>query len=193
MYNSKVNENEVNDLIQKYSFNQKGISEKGLIKFFSDILSKDENLMRNYLKNLGYDNDLYCNKYRNFVIVLHSNIQVNVNLYETLNSGINEKVNKILLKHFGEIKKNNNENIIPILLRSKLNESIITLGCKNKTMNKLKVTVGIKNLNGLIFGISNENTKIINGNDYEYFFQFYIQNPNDLENIDLSIQSLNVS
>ena len=190
MYNSKVNENEVNDLIQKYSFNQKGISEKGLIKFFSDILSKDENLMRNYLKNLGYDNDLYCNKYRNFMIVIHSNNPLTVNLKETLNSGINEKVNKILLKHFGEAKKNNiNENVNIILLRSKLNESIITLGCKNNNLNKLKVTIGIKNLNGLIFGISNENTKIINGNDLEYFFQFYIQNPNELENIDFTIKT----
>ena len=193
MRNSRIDENELKKIFNEYSFNQNGICLKCLIKYFKDILSQNENLMREYLKNLGYDNDLYCNKYRNFVIVLHSNIQVNVNLYETLNSGINEKVNKILLKHFGEIKKNNNENIIPILLRSKLNESIITLGCKNKSMNKLKVTVGIKNLNGLIFGISNENTKIINGNDYEYFFQFYIQNPNDLENIDFNIQSSIIS
>ena len=193
MRNSRIDENELNNIINQYSFNQNGICLKCLIKYFYDILSKNENLMREYLKNLGYDNDLYCNKYRNFVIVLHSNIQVNVNIYETLNSGINEKVNKILLKHFGEIKKNNNENVIPILLRSKLNESIITLGCKNKSMNKLKVTVGIKNLNGLIFGISNENTKIINGNDYEYFFQFYIQNPNDLEHIDFNIQSSIIS
>ena len=193
MRNNRIDENELNNIINQYSFNQNGICLKCLIKYFYDILSKNENLMREYLKNLGYDNDLYCNKYRNFVIVLHSNIQVNVNIYETLYSGINEKVNKILLKHFGEIKKNNNENVIPILLRSKLNESIITLGCKNKSMNKLKVTVGIKNLNGLIFGISNENTKIINGNDYEYFFQFYIQNPNDLEHIDFNIQSSIIS
>ena len=193
MRNCKIDENELNNIYNQYTFNQNGICLKCLIKYFKDILSQNENLMREYLKNLGYDNDLFCNKYRNFVIVIHSNIQVNVNIKETLNSGINEKVNKILLKHFGEIKNNNNENVVLILLRSKLNESIITLGCKNKTMNKLKVTVWIKNLNGLIFGISNENTKIINGNDYEYFFQFYIQNPNDLENIDFNIQSSIIS
>lgn len=50
MRNCKIDENELNNIYNQYTFNQNGICLKCLIKYFKDILSQNENLMREYLK-----------------------------------------------------------------------------------------------------------------------------------------------
>ncbi len=193
MTNNKIGEIEFNNLIRKYDFNRSGLTEKNLIKYFEISFLNGEKKIREWLKNLGYNNDLYCNKSRNFMVTIHSNNSIIAKIQDSLITGINDKLNKILLKYFGKEKENvKKQEISILLLKSKLDDSMITLGCRNNTNKRKKVTLTFKDLKGIISCGRKEGTRIINGNDLEYFMQFYIINCDDLDNIDFNIQIIDI-
>jgi hypothetical protein len=68
-------------------------------------------LIRNWLENLGYDREFYSLRSRCFMLTFHSNNPISVSVKDALNTDLNNKVNKILLKSFGEEKvyKSGNE------------------------------------------------------------------------------------
>lgn len=68
--------------------------------------------MRSWLENLGYDQDLYPLRSRCFMLTFHSDNPIAVSVRDALNTDLNYKVNKIILKSFGEEKFVNAENNI---------------------------------------------------------------------------------
>ena len=189
MTNSKLDESGFNNILRNYSFNLGGFTEKSLIKYFEDSYSLGENKIREWLKNLGYDNDLYCRESRNFNITIHCNNSFTAKSIDSITTGINGKLNKILLKFFGEKKKGNNKDVDIVYLKSKAAESFFTLGCENKTDKRLKVTMNFKNLNSINTNGRKECSRIIEPKDLEYFMQIYSMNYEDIENMDFNIQS----
>jgi hypothetical protein len=189
MTNSKLDESGFNNLLRNYSFNQNGFTDKSLIKYFEDSYDLGENKIREWLKNLGYDNDLYCRESRKFNITIHCNNPFTAKSQDSISTGINGKLNKILLKFFGEERKVNNNDVSIVYLKSKLAESIITLGCKNNTMKRLKVTLNFNDLNKINTNGRKECSRIIEGNDIEYFMQILAANYEDFENMDFNIKA----
>jgi hypothetical protein len=61
-------------------------------------------MIRTWLDNLGYDNELYPLRSRCFMITFHSSNPISVSVRDALKTDLNNKVNKILLKSFGEEK-----------------------------------------------------------------------------------------
>ena len=190
MTNSKLDESGFNNLLRNYTFNQSGFTEKSLIKYFEDSYSFGENKIREWLNNLGYDNDLYCRESRNFNITIHCNNPFTVKSIDSISSGINGKLNKILLNFFGEEIKGNNNDVSIVYLKSKLVESIITLGCKNNTMKRLKVTLNFNKIKNVDTNGRKDCFRIIEGQDLEYFMQLYAINYDDIENMDFNIQAI---
>ena len=95
-------------ILNEYQSYEGGLTEKGFIDFFeTNFKSEDgEQKIRNWLNLLGYDNELYPLKSRNFMITFHSDTPINVNVRDALNTDLNIKVDKIILKSLGEeIKK----------------------------------------------------------------------------------------
>ena len=64
------------------------------------------------MDNLGYDYDLYPLRSRCFMLTFHSDNPIAVSVRDALNTDLNYKVNKIILKSFGEEKDNNTGNNI---------------------------------------------------------------------------------
>ena len=77
-----------------------------------------------------------------------------------------------------------------INIKSKLVESIITLGCKNNTMKRLKVTLNFNKIKNVDTNGRKDCFRIIEGQDLEYFMQLYAINYDDIENMDFNIQAI---
>ena len=112
--NSSLSQNDFdNSILLKYANYDKGLTEKGFIKFFEDsYLKEGEKAIRNWLDNLGYDNELYPLRSRCFMLTFHSDNPIAVSVRDALNTDLNNKVNKIILKSFGEEKVNKSGNDI---------------------------------------------------------------------------------
>lgn len=65
-----------------------------------------KDFIRQWLDNLGYDNELYPLRSRCFMLTIHSDNPLAVNVKDALNTDLNNKINKIILRSFGEEKVN---------------------------------------------------------------------------------------
>ena len=152
-------------------------------------MNKGEPVIREWLKNLEYTEDLYCNKSRCFNLVIHSKKPIVLSARDSFNSEINSKVNNILLKNFGEVKENKKKgSLVPILIQSKLN-GVFSLGCKNVSRQDMNVKLSIANSNEILTSTKHEVEKIVKGGDCEYFFQFYSFYPDRIDDIEYNINA----
>lgn len=62
------------------------------------------------MQNLGYDEDLYPLRSRNFVLSIHSDNPVKVEPKDCLNNDLNYQVNNLILKIFGKEAQNDNKD-----------------------------------------------------------------------------------
>lgn len=62
------------------------------------------------MQNLGYDEDLYPSRSRNFVLSIHSDNQIKVEPKDCLNNDLNYQVNNMILKIFGKEAQNDNKD-----------------------------------------------------------------------------------
>lgn len=61
--------------------------------------------MWSWLENLGYDTGLYPLRSRCFMLTFHTDYPLAVAVRDALNTDLNNKVNKLILKSHGEEKK----------------------------------------------------------------------------------------
>ena len=185
MTKSDFSDIEYNYYLDIYNTYEGGISEKGLIKFLSEELKKfKEKKFLNWLHNLGYDDELYNNKIRNFMVSIHSENEIKVDVKYNKDYFLNETLNKILLKS-NETKEicSTNEYCYHILKSSY--DNIFTLGLQNKTDQELNFGLSFKDLDGLILcDKSNNFVKTIKPFETEFITQFYAINPEKIENIE---------
>ena len=64
--------------------------------------------MMSWLNKLGYDNDLFPVRSRNFVISIHSNETLEVQIYSAIQSDLDSRVSVMVCGKFGVIEETNN-------------------------------------------------------------------------------------
>ena len=176
-------------ILNVYQSHEGGLTEKGFIDFFEDNFKSEdgEQKIRNWLKLLGYDNELYPIRSRNFMITFHSDSPINVNVRDAINTDLNSKVDKIILKSLGEEIKKKKE-ISVIQYQSKFS-NIISVGCVNKGNINYKVCLTFNDNGGLIFGgKKNKIEKIVYSGSDEFFLHFFLLNDGKgSEGVDFSL------
>lgn len=185
MTKSDFSDIEYNYYLDIYNTYEGGISEKGLIKFLSEELKKfKEKKFLNWLHNLGYDDELYNNKIRNFMLSIHSEKEIKVDVKYNKDFPLNDSLNKILLKN-NETKEFCNTNEYCYHLLKSSYDNIFTLGLQNKTNQELNFGISFKDLDGILLcNKSNNFVKTIKPFETEFITQFYAVNPEKVENIE---------
>ncbi len=176
---STITEKEFEEnVLNKYQSFDGGLTEKGFIKFFEDnFLSEDgENKIRNWLNLLGYDNDLYPLKSRVFMITFHSDNPLSVSVRDALNTDLNGKVNKIILKSLGEEVKNKKD--LSVIVYKSNNSNVVSIGIINKGNNNMKGMLNFKE-NVITSAKKNYIEKIIEGGQYDFIAHYYSLNENN--------------
>lgn len=185
MTKSDFSDIEYNYYLDIYNTYEGGISEKGLIKFLGEELKKfKEQKFLNWLHNLGYDDELYNNKIRNFMLSIHSEKEIKVDVKYNKDFPLNDSLNKILLKN-NETKEFCNTNEYCYHLLKSSYDNIFTLGLQNKTNQELNFGISFKDLDGILLcNKSNNFVKTIKPFETEFITQFYAVNPEKIENIE---------
>ena len=188
--NKQLEKSEFNRILTLYSNHNASLTERGLINYFKNIYEqKGDKIIWDWLYKLGYSNDLYCEKSRNFILTIHSNVSVSINTRECLGCEINSMVNKILMKNFGNKFTNKKQGtIVPIMYRSKLN-GIVSVGCENKSRNDMLVKLKIGENGNVIHKCKDGIEKVVKGNDCEFFDFVFTFNLEGFDEIDCVITS----
>ena len=167
-----------NDIINNYdNYKKIGISKIGFKNYFDDFIIKknDINEIQKIFEKFGYDKDLYNKIYRQYILTIHSEKELNIKIKDNIRSNMNSKLYKILLKLIGKnwVSKENDQ-FIPKYLKSESN--IITIGLFNKTDKNLNVTLRLKNTNNFILGGNYKYILNINTGETEFITNIYCIN-----------------
>ena len=110
--NIDIDSNEFEKYLNKYSSECRGLNYKGFENLIKEIFAtKNENTIREYLRNLGYDKHSFPYLYRFFSLHFFSNnpfscnfkLNLNVNLENILNGLLLEEESKKLLDKNGVV------------------------------------------------------------------------------------------
>ena len=188
--NNTFNENEFKEIINKYQSYNNYITENGFIEFWKDsyLCEGGDEEIKKWFKYLGYDEDLYPLKSRCFMLTFHSDIPINVSARDAISTDLNKKIDKLIIKSFGE-KIKNKKDISVFQYQSKIS-NIYSYGCLNEGNEAYKVILNFKNENNIYSFGNNKIEKIIQPNKYEFFTHLFpISNNNDLNNdLDFNIE-----
>jgi len=183
------NENDFEEIINKYQSFNKCITEHGFIEFWKEayLAEGGEEKVKNWLKLLGYDDELYPLRSRCFMLTFHMDIPVNISARDAINTNLNKKIDTLIIKSFGE-KIKSKKDIVVYQYQSKIS-SIFSFGCLNEGNNPYKVVISFKNENNIYSNGSPKIEKIVQSNKYEFFTHLFpISNNNDLNSdVDFSI------
>ena len=179
-----INENYFNNnILNKYQSYLNGITEKGFIQFFQDVYSsrngKDEILK--WFNKLGYDKDLYPLKSRCFMITFHSETPIKVSVYNTLETYLHSKIERLILISNG--KKIKQKNDIIVMQYKALNSNIYTVGAINQGDKPYVVVILINKKKGYVFSDKrNKIEKLIWPGKGEFYFYLYYDDNNSNNN-----------
>ena len=179
-------ENEFNIILEQYQSYNGSITEQGFIEFWKNTYVSEggDVQVKNWLKNLGYDEDLYPLQSRNFMLTFHSDIPISVCARDNLCTDLNKKIDKLVIKNMGE-KIKSKKDISVFLYQSKMN-SIYSFGCLNEGNESYKVCLNFRNENNIYSAGKSRIEKIVNPNKYEFFTHvFPVGNNKDDNNNEL--------
>ena len=185
--NEIMNEKEFKELIKKYQSYNNCLTENGFVEFWKDtyLTEGGEEEIKRWFKYLGYDDDLYPLRSRCFMLTFHSDIPIVVNAKDALSTDLNKKIDKLIIKSYGE-KVKNKKDISVFQYQSKFS-NIFSFGCLNEGNDTYRVILTFKNTNNIYSAGQNKIEKIVQPNKYEFFTHIFpISNNNDLNNNDLS-------
>ena len=184
------NQNEFKEITNKYQSYNNCITENGFIEFWKDtyLLEGGEEEIKKWFKFLGYDEDLYPLRSRCFMLTFHSDIPINVSARDAISTDLNKKIDKLIIKSYGE-KIKNKKDISVFQYQSKIS-NIYSYGCLNEGNEALKVILNFKSENNIYSFGKNKIEKIIQPNKYEFFTHLFpISNNNELNNeLDFNIE-----
>ena len=181
-----------NNILNRYQCYSDGITEKGFIDYFKDIyLSKNgKEEIYNWLNKLGYDKDLYPLKSRCFMITFQTEISIKVSVYNTLNTNLYSKIERLILSSKGTKIKEKGDIII-VQYKSSYNY-IFSVGAVNKGDKNLVVGIKINKKNGLILSDKrNKIEKLIEPGKTEFYFYYFINDNNYYNNSKKAVKSIN--
>ena len=180
-----------NDIINNYdNYKKIGISKIGFKNYFDDFIIKknDINEIQKIFEKFGYDKDLYNKIYRQYILTIHSEKELNIKIKDNIRSNMNSKLYKILLKLIGKnwVSKENDQ-FIPKYLKSESN--IITIGLFNKTDKNLNVTLRLKNTNNFILGGNYKYILNINTGETEFITNIYCINNDYFDSLQFNYET----
>ncbi len=166
-----------NNILNRYQSYLKGITEKGFIDFFKDVyLSRNgKEKIYDWLNKLGYDKDLYSLKSRCFMINFHTETPIKVSVYNTLNTYLYNKIERLILLSEGQKMKEKGDIII--IQNKSLSSNIFSIGAINNGNKVYVVTILVNKKKGYIFSDKrNKIEKLIEPGKCEFYFHYYIIN-----------------
>ena len=178
-----MKENEFKEILNKYQSYNNCITENGFVEFWKDTFLSEggEEEIKKWFRYLGYDDDLYPLKSRCFMLTFHSDIPINVSARDAITTDLNKKIDKLIIKSFGE-KIKNKKDISVFQYQSKIS-NIFSIGCLNEGNETFRVTLTFKNENNIYSVGKNKVEKVVQPNKYEFFTHLFpISNNNDLSN-----------
>lgn len=116
------------------------------------------------------------------MLTFHSDNPLAVAVRDALNTDLNNKTNKLILKSQGEEKKSTSNNEITALeFCSRTN--VISVGVQNRSNIPQKVALDFSKAKNLLFSTkSSKVEKIISPGQYDFFMHFYLLDDNSGRN-----------
>eukprot|EP00340_Litonotus_pictus_P004981 CAMPEP_0170517410 /NCGR_PEP_ID=MMETSP0209-20121228/3415_1 /TAXON_ID=665100 ORGANISM="Litonotus pictus, Strain P1" /NCGR_SAMPLE_ID=MMETSP0209 /ASSEMBLY_ACC=CAM_ASM_000301 /LENGTH=788 /DNA_ID=CAMNT_0010802657 /DNA_START=138 /DNA_END=2504 /DNA_ORIENTATION=+ len=174
--NNPISKEEFDEgILGKFTSSSEGITEKGFISFFvENLLTGGEKQIWSWLENLGYDQGLYPLRSRCFMLTFHSDNALAVAVRDALNTDLNNKTNKLILKSQGEEKKSSTSSEITALeFCSKTN--VISVGVQNRSNITQRVALDFSKAKNLLFSTKTSKVeKVISPGQYDFFMHFYL-------------------
>ena len=174
-------------LLEQYQSYNESITEQGFVEFWKNSYLQEggDAEVKSWLKNLGYDDDLFPLKSRNFMLTFHSDIPISVCARDNISTDLNKKIDKLVIKTMGE-KIKSKKDISVFLYQSKMS-SIFSFGCLNEGNESYKVCLNFRNDNNIYSAGKSKIEKIVNPNKYEFFTHVFPvgNNKDDINNNEL--------
>jgi len=174
-------------LLEQYQSYNESITEQGFVEFWKNSYLQEggDAEVKSWLKNLGYDDDLFPLKSRNFMLTFHSDIPISVCARDNISTDLNKKIDKLVIKTMGE-KIKSKKDISVFLYQSKMS-SIFSFGCLNEGNESYKVCLNFRNDNNTYSAGKSKIEKIVNPNKYEFFTHVFPvgNNKDDINNNEL--------
>ena len=174
-------------LLEQYQSYNESITEQGFVEFWKNSYLQEggDAEVKSWLKNLGYDDDLFPLKSRNFILTFHSDIPISVCARDNISTDLNKKIDKLVIKTMGE-KIKSKKDISVFLYQSKMS-SIFSFGCLNEGNESYKVCLNFRNDNNIYSAGKSKIEKIVNPNKYEFFTHVFQvgNNKDDINNNEL--------
>jgi len=87
-----------------YCSTSRGLTLKGFKEFWRDqIKEKTEATVWEWLRKLGYDRDFYGNQSRSFILTMHSDDPLTVQLGDAVHTNLEESAQQMILRKDGRI------------------------------------------------------------------------------------------
>jgi calpain-15 len=165
-----LSQGEFEGLKEQFSSTRNGVAEEGFLALMEQrCAQKGEPYMWTFLERLGYDRDLYSSKARGFMLCLHCDKQLSVEVRENIHSNLTALGLVALALKQGEIKHESDLGSF-LLLRE---DSICTYLVHNKTQRPLQVTVDVSGaLNVLVSTLTELNRMKVGGGETGVLLHF---------------------
>ncbi len=165
-----LSQGEFEGLKEQFSSTRNGVTEEGFLALMElRCAQKGEPYMWTFLERLGYDRDLYSSKARGFMLCLHCDKQLSVEVRENIHSNLTALGLVALALKQGEIKHESDLGSF-LLLRE---DSICTYLVHNKTQRPLQVTVDVSGaLNVLVSTLTELNRMKVGGGETGVLLHF---------------------
>ncbi len=93
-FNSKI--------LGKYCSTDRGLTEKGFKEFWKDqIRERGEAEIWEWLKKLGYDHDLYSSFSRSYILTMHSEQPLTVQVGDAISTNLEQSAQSMILREHG--------------------------------------------------------------------------------------------
>ena len=179
------NQNQFKEITNKFQSYNNCLTEDGFIEFWKDsyLCEGGEEEVKHWFKFLGYDDDLYPLRSRCFMMTFHSDIPINVSARDAISTDLNKKIDKLVIKTFGE-KIKNKKDISVFQYQSKIS-NICSYGCLNEGNEPFKVVLNFKSDNNIYSYGKKTIEKVVQPNKYEFFTHLFPITTNNESNNEL--------
>ena len=84
---------------------------RGFKDFWRDQIKarQSDSEVRQWLQNLGYDEDLYSIRSRVFILTMHSEAELSVTVRDAIQTDLDNKTNELILQKYGHELENKAE------------------------------------------------------------------------------------
>ena len=123
------------------------------------------------------------------MITFQSEKPIKVSVYNTLETYLHSKIERLILVSNGKKIKQN--NIIIVLQNKSMNSNVVTIGAINQGDRPYVVIMSINRRMGLNFSDKrNKIEKLIEPGKGEFYFYLYLDNNSKNENIDINLNNI---